>query len=122
MSALPPKADMCSARGYVRFGPKADITDKNVIKPSRAERLHAGICTVGGDGSPIGRIPICEHKPARDCAERTAASSHVVHERMDLGSGDVSIGTSMLFTSFTSRSTYGSSISKAPKCAAISSR
>src|SRR5262252_5455165 len=26
MSALPPKADMCSARGYVRFGPKADIT------------------------------------------------------------------------------------------------
>src|SRR5262249_54856381 len=25
LSALPPKADMCSARGYVRFGPKADI-------------------------------------------------------------------------------------------------
>jgi hypothetical protein len=25
MSALPLKADMCSARGYVRFGPKADI-------------------------------------------------------------------------------------------------
>jgi len=25
MSALPPKADMCSALGYVRFGPKADI-------------------------------------------------------------------------------------------------
>jgi hypothetical protein len=26
MSALPPKADMCSARAYVCFGPKADIT------------------------------------------------------------------------------------------------
>jgi len=24
MSALPPKADMCSAQAYVRFGPKAD--------------------------------------------------------------------------------------------------
>src|SRR5262245_37921071 len=24
MSALPPKADMCSARGDVRYGPKAD--------------------------------------------------------------------------------------------------
>src|SRR5262245_40548657 len=25
MSALPPKADMCSASGYVRFGPRAEI-------------------------------------------------------------------------------------------------
>jgi hypothetical protein len=25
MPALPPKADMCGALGYVRFGPKADI-------------------------------------------------------------------------------------------------
>jgi hypothetical protein len=25
MSALPPKADMCGARGHVCFGPKADI-------------------------------------------------------------------------------------------------
>ena len=25
MSALPPKADMCSALAYVRFGPKADM-------------------------------------------------------------------------------------------------
>jgi hypothetical protein len=25
MSALPPKADMCSALAYVRFGPKEDI-------------------------------------------------------------------------------------------------
>src|SRR6476620_426486 len=27
MSALPPKADMCSALAHVCFGPKADITD-----------------------------------------------------------------------------------------------
>jgi hypothetical protein len=26
MSALPPKADMCSALAYVRFGPIADMT------------------------------------------------------------------------------------------------
>jgi hypothetical protein len=25
MSALPPKADICSAAAHVRFGPKADI-------------------------------------------------------------------------------------------------
>ena len=25
MSALPPKADICSAPGHVRFGPEADI-------------------------------------------------------------------------------------------------
>jgi hypothetical protein len=27
MSALPPKADICSAPADVRFGPKADITE-----------------------------------------------------------------------------------------------
>jgi hypothetical protein len=27
MSALPPKADICSANSNVRFGPKADIQD-----------------------------------------------------------------------------------------------
>jgi hypothetical protein len=27
MSALPPKADICSALAHVRFGPKADILD-----------------------------------------------------------------------------------------------
>ena len=27
MSALPPKADMCSALGYVRFVPEADIEE-----------------------------------------------------------------------------------------------
>jgi len=30
MSALPPKADMCSALAYVCFGPKADIAPKSV--------------------------------------------------------------------------------------------
>ena len=29
MSALPPKADMCGALVYVRFGPKADIAPVN---------------------------------------------------------------------------------------------
>jgi hypothetical protein len=29
MSAFPPKADMCSARPHVRFGPKADIAKTN---------------------------------------------------------------------------------------------
>src|SRR5262245_31980072 len=30
MSALPPKADMCSARAHVRFGPKADIAGHSI--------------------------------------------------------------------------------------------
>jgi hypothetical protein len=33
MSALPPKADMCSAVGYVRFGPKADTGLKTERPP-----------------------------------------------------------------------------------------
>jgi hypothetical protein len=31
MSALPPKADMCSALAYVRFVPKADIDQKQAL-------------------------------------------------------------------------------------------
>jgi len=31
MSALPPKADMCSATRDVRFGPKADILFDHLI-------------------------------------------------------------------------------------------
>ena len=37
MSALPPKADMCSANSDVRFGPIADICDQSLI--GRHERL-----------------------------------------------------------------------------------
>ena len=29
MSALPPKADICSALGHVRYGPKAEIAQAN---------------------------------------------------------------------------------------------
>ena len=36
MSALLPKADTCSALGYVRFGPKADIG------PASQECVNAG--------------------------------------------------------------------------------
>jgi hypothetical protein len=35
MSALPPKADMCAALVYVRFGPKADIG----LHPDRVQGL-----------------------------------------------------------------------------------
>jgi hypothetical protein len=47
MSALPPKADMCSALAYVGFGPIADITlfkdlvggDHEALRDGDAERL-----------------------------------------------------------------------------------
>ena len=35
MSALPPKADMCSANRHVCFGPKADMTPKTERPPTR---------------------------------------------------------------------------------------
>ena len=42
MSALPPKADMCSALAHVCFGPIADIStkiDSSFRQPRRSERL-----------------------------------------------------------------------------------
>jgi hypothetical protein len=47
MSALPPKADMCSALAYVRFGPKADING-------------AGDDTLSDDPKPIGYDSLVE--------------------------------------------------------------
>src|SRR6516165_7011182 len=38
MSALPPKADMCTARGHVCFGPKADICDAAIGIATRSLR------------------------------------------------------------------------------------
>jgi len=37
MSALPPKADICSAQAHVRFGPKADIVANGMPAKSRKE-------------------------------------------------------------------------------------
>jgi hypothetical protein len=46
MSALPPKADMCSAVAYVRFGPKADTDASpvfwlNVLDPHRVAAISS---------------------------------------------------------------------------------
>jgi hypothetical protein len=38
MSALPPKADMCGATGYVRFGPLADIRSYELARFDHAIR------------------------------------------------------------------------------------
>ena len=38
MSALPPKADMCSALGDVRFVPKADIACHSINSSARPSR------------------------------------------------------------------------------------
>src|SRR5262245_51100287 len=52
MSALPPKADMCSAVANVRFGPKADITAPCLPRTRRQYReregLHSGRSLKGG--------------------------------------------------------------------------
>jgi hypothetical protein len=41
MSALPPKADMCAATNYVRFGPKADIPAIPSLHPQRSANQMA---------------------------------------------------------------------------------
>ena len=38
MSALPPKADMCSAQSHVRFGPKADMSYVRLVGIGRERR------------------------------------------------------------------------------------
>src|SRR5262245_9833054 len=42
MSALPPKADICSALAYVRFGPKAGIALCNHLGGERDQRRRYG--------------------------------------------------------------------------------
>jgi len=42
MSALPPKADMCSATRYVRQVPIADINNKTGSPPYTASDFHCG--------------------------------------------------------------------------------
>ena len=42
MSALPPKADMCSATRYVRFVPIADINDMSGCAATAGERDVSG--------------------------------------------------------------------------------
>jgi hypothetical protein len=43
MSALPLKADMCTALGYVRYGPKADIVVAYSITSSASAVNVAGM-------------------------------------------------------------------------------
>jgi hypothetical protein len=51
MSALPPKADMCSARGDVRYGPKADIGTITVVQEiSAAARGKVTLISVNSPG------------------------------------------------------------------------
>ena len=60
MSALPPKADMCTATAHVRFGPKADIVAGSVpiaareLSEFRLQMMTAavlyGFMIVAGDG------------------------------------------------------------------------
>src|SRR5215470_639377 len=77
MSALPPKADMCSALGHVCFGPKADscTAEKKLIsggarsgrraadQPHRTGQSHAHTIRIGRErlleGGDGGRDDLC---------------------------------------------------------------
>src|SRR5262245_31745585 len=57
MSALPPKADMCSALGHVRFGPIADMEPSHSITSSTRARIEGGTVrpiALACRGVPIG--------------------------------------------------------------------
>ena len=56
MSALPPKADMCGAPGYVRFGPIADIDRiemNEAAKVSEFGALHSSASRPLAEVSPL---------------------------------------------------------------------
>jgi hypothetical protein len=59
MSALPPKADMCSALAYVCFGPKADITELGCHQRLDFTSLIAGFVAP----LPFHRSPLSSSKP-----------------------------------------------------------
>jgi hypothetical protein len=53
MSALPPKAEMCSALAHVCFGPKADISPG---LPSDIKRLAAEVCLFRASVRPLNGV------------------------------------------------------------------
>ncbi len=53
MSALPPKADMCSAAVHVRFGPIADIRKNSALAERKTPDIAPGLC--------CGNIIFSEH-------------------------------------------------------------
>ena len=67
MSALPPKADMCSATRDVRFVPIADIREITLQKQKdRLNTLAAFLKSVSRRG-PVNRLPVREPIPPEDC-------------------------------------------------------
>jgi len=78
MSALPPKADMCSASAHVRYGPKADMLGHPYLLRA-VLRFHQAI-----ERRPtMGSLP----QPVRDAADVSAVCQLVLRERLsrDLG-------------------------------------
>src|SRR5262245_303803 len=59
MSALPPKADMCSALAYVCFGPKADIILAAVRSENSSSAGHR--CRDTGEIAPGQAWLGCDH-------------------------------------------------------------
>ena len=58
MSALPPKADECSARTYVRFGPETDIALLNGLDLKQSIRSHNRVIAAA-------RIEVFVHRTER---------------------------------------------------------
>src|SRR5262249_3361468 len=75
MSALPPKADICSAQGHVRFGPIADISH---VWPLSLVALDRAATTVMASklGNPtsfrVGLRPVLRMEESRGLVHRAA--------------------------------------------------
>ena len=92
MSALPPKADMCSATRNVRFGPIADVARYSIISSARA-------CSAGGTlrpsalavlrlitnsylvGTCTGRLLAVRLRAGRRAHRLSQLSRHLTHAR-----------------------------------------
>jgi hypothetical protein len=79
MSALPPKADICSALAYVRFGPKAD---------SCIAAIHARLRTDIADSADVSSAQRSLDSVARQRQFSDALASRIaksIHDRGDRG-------------------------------------
>src|SRR5262245_12564593 len=84
MSALPPKADMCSAHAHVCFGPIADIaTLRQTNKLGRSSPFDHTFFCVAGFGAPVHeaqRVRIT-YRPIR--AQQQTVGADDLYERAE---------------------------------------
>jgi hypothetical protein len=86
MSALPPKADMCSALAYVCFGPKADIKLTADLKARHPIRQSGAQCSFELLFGPLYHV-VELLAPLREFRHQNGIDGQIVDLCTDLRSG-----------------------------------